>query len=102
HLLRRAVAETFRARLAGTDLSGLQRRFDQEGPVETGDLVSAAELLRRVGPVPGLGAVLTRLGVDGVESPGQAAAALELAMEGLHLNRRLAKEELPGRTVYGG
>jgi magnesium chelatase subunit I len=101
HLLRRAIAETFRARLGGADLSGLQKRFDAGGPVETGDLVSAAELLRRVGPVPGLAGILTRLGVDGAESPGLAAAALELAMEGLHLNRRLAKEELPGRTVYG-
>ncbi len=100
-LLRRAVAETFRARLAGADLTGLQARFDAAGPVETGDLVAAAELLRRAGPVPGLAAILTRLGVDGAESPGLAAAALELAMEGLHLNRRLAKEELPGRTVYG-
>jgi magnesium chelatase subunit I len=70
--------------------------------VETGELVPAAELLRRIGPVPGLAGMLTRLGVDGAESPGLAAAALELAMEGLHLNRRLAKEELPGRTVYGG
>ncbi len=102
HLLRRAVAETFRARLAGTDLSGLQRRFEVDGPVETGDLVPATELLRRVGPVPGLAAILIRLGIDGAESPGLAAAGLELAMEGLHLNRRLAKEELPGRTVYGG
>nr|WP_084010541.1 magnesium chelatase [Pseudofrankia sp. DC12] len=102
HLLRRAIAETYRARLAGTDLAGLQKRFDAEGPVETGDLVTAAELLRRVGPVPGLAGMLTKLGVDGAESPGLAAAALELAMEGLHLNRRLAKEELPGRTVYGG
>jgi magnesium chelatase subunit I len=95
------VAETFRARLAGADLAGLQARFDSEGPVETGDLVPAGELLRRVGPVPGLAAILTKLGIDGAESPGLAAAALELAMEGLHLNRRLAKEELPGRTVYG-
>ncbi|WP_239334128.1 magnesium chelatase [Frankia sp. CiP3] len=102
HLLRRALAETFRARLAGTDLSGLQRRFEVDGPVETGDLVPAAELLRRVGPVPGFAAILGRLGIDGAESPGLAAAGLELAMEGLHLNRRLAKEELPGRTVYGG
>ncbi|WP_261559763.1 magnesium chelatase [Frankia tisae] len=100
-LLRRAIAETFRARLAGADLTGLQNRFEADGPVETGDMVPAAELLRRVGPVPGLAAILNRLGVDGAESPGLAAAALELAMEGLHLNRRLAKEELPGRTVYG-
>ena len=102
HLLRRAVAETYRARLAGTDLAGLQKRFDAEGAVETGELVTAAELLRRVGPVPGLAGMLAKLGVDGAESPGLAAATLELAMEGLHLNRRLAKEELPGRTVYGG
>ncbi|MCM3884713.1 magnesium chelatase [Frankia sp. R82] len=101
-LLRRAIAETFRARLAGADLTGLQRRFEDDGPVETGELVPALELLRRVGPVPGLAAILSRLGVDGAESPGLAAAALELAMEGLYLNRRLAKEELPGRTVYGG
>jgi magnesium chelatase subunit I len=101
HLLRRAVAETFRARLAGADLSGLQERFERAGPVETGEDVAAAELLRRIGPVHGLSGILTRLGIDGAESPGLAAAALELAMEGLYLNRRLAKEELPGRIVYG-
>jgi magnesium chelatase subunit I len=100
HLLRRAVADTFRARLAGTDLSGLQRRFSADGPVETGDLVPASELLKRVGRVDGLGAILTRLGIDAAESPGLAAAALEFALEGLYLNRRLSKEELPGRTVY--
>ncbi|MDQ6650617.1 MAG: magnesium chelatase [Actinomycetota bacterium] len=103
HLLRRATADTFRSRLAGTDLSGLQARFDEGESVETGDLVPAAELLRRIGPVPGLAKVLERLGIDeGAETPGLAAAALEFAMEGLHLNRRLAKDELPGRTVYGG
>jgi magnesium chelatase subunit I len=100
HLLRRATADTFRARLAGADLSGLQGRFDEGVLVETGDLVPAAELLHALGTVPGLAALLTRLGVQ-EESPGLAAAALEFAMEGLHLSRKLAKEELPGRTVYG-
>jgi magnesium chelatase subunit I len=103
HLLRRSVAETWRARLAGSDLSGLLRRFDEGATVETGDLVPAGELLARVGPVPGLAQLLRRLGDDrGAETPGVAAAALEFAMEGLHLAKRLAKEELPGRTVYGG
>jgi magnesium chelatase subunit I len=103
HLLRRSVAETWRARLAGTDLSGLLHRFDEGGTVETGDLVPAGDLLARVGPVPGLAQLLRRLGDDSAaETPGLAAAALEFAMEGLHLSKRLAKEELPGRTVYGG
>jgi magnesium chelatase subunit I len=101
HLLRRATSDTFRARLAGTDLSGLQARFDEGVTVETGDLVPAADLLAAIGPVPGLAQILAKLGVE-QESPGLAAAGLELALEGLHLQRRLSKEELPGRTVYGG
>ena len=70
HLLRRAVAETFRLRLAGTDLSGLVARFEEGETVETGDLVPAEELLRRVGPVEGLGRIVTRLGDEDAESPG--------------------------------
>ena len=101
HLLRRATADAFRARLAGLDLSGLQGRFAEGATVETGDLVPAAELLASLGPVPGLAALLQRLGVE-EESPGLAASALEFALEGLHLNRRLAKDEVRGRTVYGG
>ena len=103
HLLRRAVSDTFRARLGGADLTGVVARFTDGGTVETGELVPAGELLRRVGAVSGLAALLARLGVpDGDETPGQAAAALELALEGLHLAKKLAKDELPGRVVYGG
>ena len=101
HLLRKATADTFRAHLSGADLSGLQSRFEHGTTVETGELVPATDLLASIGPVPGLAGLLQRLGVD-QESPALAAAALELAMEGLHLHRRLAKDELGGRTVYGG
>ena len=69
--------------------------------METGELVPAAELLRRVGPVDGLGRLVTMLGED-EDSPGVAAAALELALEGLYLMRRISKDEIGGRTVYGG
>ncbi len=103
HLLRRATASTFRARLAGVDLSGLQSRFDEGATVQTGDLVPAGEFLSELGPVPGLAKILDRLDVDsGVENPGLVAAAVEFALEGLHLNRRLAKEHVDGRTLYGG
>ncbi len=103
HLLRRSMADTFRARLGGVDLSGLLARFADDTTVETGELVPAGELLRRIGPVPGLAQILHRLGDgDGAETPGLAAAALEFAMEGLYLLRRLAKDETDGRTVYSG
>jgi magnesium chelatase subunit I len=102
HLLRRAIAETFRARLGTADLSGLLAHFEEGVTVESGELVPAAELLKRVGKVSGLAKVLERLGDEGGEDPGRAAAAIEFALEGLYLTRRLSKDEVPGRTVYGG
>jgi magnesium chelatase subunit I len=105
HLLRKATVETFRHHLGASDLSSLIARFDEGLTVESGDLVPAAALLEQVGPVPGLSHVMERLGTDaaleGATAPGMAASALEFAMEGLYLNRRIAKDAEDGRTVYG-
>ncbi len=105
HLLRRAIAETSRARLAGLDLRPLQEKFDSGLLVESGDTVAADRLLEQLGSIPGLATLLERLEPDSLhEGPatvGIAAAAVEFALEGLYLNRRLAKESAGGRTVYG-
>ncbi len=100
HLLRRATAETFRGRLGSVDLTGLLGVFEQGGSVESGELVPAADLLARVGEVPGLARIMERLGMDGTESLGQAAAAVEFALEGLYLMRRLSKDVVDGGAVY--
>ncbi len=100
HLLRRAVADTFRARLGNADLSGLLGAFEGGGTVESGELVPASDLLARVGEVPGLARIMERLGMDGGESFGHAAAAVEFALEGLYLMRRLSKDVVDGRPVY--
>jgi magnesium chelatase subunit I len=100
HLLRRATSDTFRAALGNADLTGLLARFSDGGIVETGDLVPAGDLLCRIGEVPGLAKIMERLQMTGGESFGQAAAALEFALEGLYLMRRLSKETLDGGAVY--
>ncbi|OKI87602.1 sigma 54-interacting transcriptional regulator [Micromonospora sp. CB01531] len=103
HLLRTATAETFRGRLAGLDLSGFTALVAEGEVIETGELVSSAELLRQVGTVPGLAKVLDRLGLGDAPSPEEAAAGIEFVLEGLHLTRRLGKDVTDaGRTVYGG
>ncbi len=101
HLLRLATAETFRARLQGLDLSGFTERFAEGEVVETGELVPAADLLAQIGTTPGLSKVLDRLGHGDDAGPGQVAAAVEFVLEGLHLTRRLDKDTVAGRTVYG-
>ena len=100
HLLRRATADTFRARLGSADLSGLLTLFEGGGTVETGELVAATDLLSRVGEVTGLAKIMQRLDMDGSESLGHAAAAVEFALEGLYLMRRLSKDTVDGGAVY--
>ena len=102
HLLRTATAETFRAHLAGLDLSGFTRLVADGEIIESGELVSADELLRQIGAVPGLAKVLERLGLGDAPTRGEAAAAVEFVLEGLYLTRRLSKEQTDdGRTLYG-
>jgi magnesium chelatase subunit I len=102
HLLRTATAETFRARLAGIDLSGFTGLVAEGEVIETGELVAAADVLRQVGTVPGLAKVLDRLGLGDAPTRGEAASGVEFVLEGLHLSRRLSKDLTDdGRTVYG-
>ncbi|MFC0861978.1 sigma 54-interacting transcriptional regulator [Sphaerimonospora cavernae] len=101
HLLRRATAETFRVTIGGADLTPLLDRFGEGAQVESGELVPAHELLRRIGRIDGLSKIMAGLGMgEGDESPGHAAAALEFALEGLYLMRRLSKDEVAGGSVY--
>ncbi|WP_214416467.1 sigma 54-interacting transcriptional regulator [Sphaerisporangium fuscum] len=101
HLLRRAVAETFRGTLGGMDLSALLDKFTEGAQIESGELTPATELLQRIGPVNGLSKIMSAVGMgEGDESPGHAAAALEFALEGLYLMRRLSKDETDGGSVY--
>ena len=102
HLLRTATAETFRARLAGLDLSSFVNLVAEGDIIETGELVGAEEVLRQVGTVPGLAKVLDRLGLGDAPSRGEAAAGVEFVLEGLHLTRRMSKAlTAEGRTLYG-
>jgi magnesium chelatase subunit I len=104
HLLRRAVVEAFRHHLGASDLRALIEKFDEGLVVESGDLVPGQRLLEQVGPLPGLAHLMDLLGIDeGAETPALAASALEFALEGLFLNRRISKDisDDGALTVYG-
>ena len=97
--LRTAELEVFRRRLSGFDFQPILGRFGIGFSAETSDLMPASELLAQFGEVPGLARLLERLGVE-EESPGVAASALEFALDGLHLSRRLNKDETGRLGAY--
>jgi magnesium chelatase subunit I len=99
--MRVAELEVFRRRLSGYDFTPLLGRFDEGLAVDTSELTPASELLDAVGDLPGLAKLLERLGVE-EESPATAASALEFALEGLYLSRRLNKDGGDRSARYTG
>ncbi len=101
HLLRVATAETARERLRGIDLSPLVSALERGASVTTGEQVSARDVLTGL-PVLGeselYDTIIDRLGAT---TDGERAGAIELALEGLYLARKISKEHVDGQTVYG-
>ncbi|SDC79379.1 magnesium chelatase subunit I [Rhodococcus tukisamuensis] len=98
HLLRRATADTVRERLGGLDLGPLVAAVESGGPVVTGARVTAKDLLGELPELEVFDQLATRLGA---QTAGARAAAVELALEGLYLARRIAKDpDDDGQLVY--
>ena len=101
HLLRTATAETVRQHLRGIDFTLLVDAIESGMMVTTGEQVTARDFLAGL-PVLGeselYDEVCDRLHAT---NDGQRAGAIELALEGLYLARKISKESGGGETVYG-
>ena len=101
HLLRTATAETVRTHLRGLDFAVLVDAIEAGAMVTTGEQVTARDFLSGL-PVLGeselYDEVCDRLGAT---NDGQRAGAIELALEGLYLARKVGKDTDGSETVYG-
>ncbi|WP_130343151.1 ATP-binding protein [Herbihabitans rhizosphaerae] len=106
YLLRRSLAETARAHLAGIDLRPLVDAVADGHLVATGERVPGAEVLAALPELPVLHEVAARLRVTTGDSladapAGRIASAVEFALESLYLARKVAKDAHDGEVVYG-
>jgi magnesium chelatase subunit I len=102
HLLRLATAEVVRSRFAGLDLGLLVEALESGALVTTGEQVTARDFLSGL-PVLGESELYDDI-CDRLDATndGERAGAIELALEGLYLARKVAKEIDGGEAVYGG
>jgi len=92
-LLDRAIAEVCRTKLADVDLSIVKAKVDAGTNLVTGPDVGSQELLDQLGTVPQFAALLKQFGIrDGAESPGLAAGAVELVLEGLAAGHEVQRQ----------
>ena len=101
HLLRTATAETVRGLFAGIDFGVLVEALEEGRLISTGEQVAARDFLQGL-PTLGESDVYDQV-CDRVAAAndGQRAGAIELALEGLFLARRISKDTADGETVYG-
>ena len=98
-LTKKAVLNIFDAYFMPTDFDGLVMAFEMGQTFDTGaDLPSKSYVEALSDLAESFSGALGKLGV-GTDSP-EVASAIEFVLEGLHLNRRLNRDQIAGGFRY--
>jgi magnesium chelatase subunit I len=97
-LVRQSIVKVFRDYFEVGEFEQLVAGFEKGLSVRVSDVQPAMEYVNQLDRVGGIKQAVSRLGGHG--SPATVAAAVEFILEGLHLNKRLNKEEINGQARY--
>lgn len=97
-MIKRAVLNVFGRYFNPGDFSGLVARFDEGLMVEVGADVRSGAYANAFAALDDPAGLLRPLG--GGDGAAAVASAVEFALEGLHLNRRLNRDVVAGRYRY--
>jgi magnesium chelatase subunit I len=97
-IVRSATSAVFGSHFNASQLEGLVSRFDEGAMIEVSDSMPSSAYARALGDSPELDSALKRLGLP--DRPETRASVAEFLLEGLHLNKRLNKDELDGKALY--
>jgi magnesium chelatase subunit I len=99
-LVRSAVLTVFRDRCPMDRFRDLLLAFDEGAVVHVGDDLPSSTYVEAVKQAPTLSRAVEALAPG--ETPAAIASAVEFVLEGLHLAKRLNKDESGGRAAYRG
>jgi magnesium chelatase subunit I len=97
-LVRKATLSVFNRYYGVDELERIVKPFNDGFTVETSDSLSAKSYARYMKDIPELSNVVKRITDE--DTPEVLASVMEFIFEGLHLNKRLNKSKVEGKTVY--
>ena len=99
-LIQGAVVAVFNRRADLSDLEPVVQAFKAGLSVDTGESLPAKDYQKLIKDVDGLSGAVAA--VTKQRNPAVRAAAVEFILEGLHLNKRLNKDQVSGQARYRG
>jgi magnesium chelatase subunit I len=97
-LINAAVINVFGEYFESREFDQLVAGFERGLSVQVGDDMPAMEYVNQLSRVGGLSKAIDTL--NGRGSPATIASSIEFILEGLHLNRRLNKDDVRGKIRY--
>ncbi|WP_201376368.1 sigma 54-interacting transcriptional regulator [Ktedonobacter robiniae] len=97
-LVNSAILNIFGEYFEQRDFDQLVAGFEKGLNVQVGDDMSSMEYVNQLSKVGGLSKAIDKL--NGRGNPASIASSIEFILEGLHLNRRLNKDEVRGKVRY--
>ncbi|MEQ9618734.1 MAG: magnesium chelatase [Deltaproteobacteria bacterium] len=97
-LIKRSIKSVFDSYFPTLDIMNELIESFEHGYVEVADVMPSEEYLHGVKEIKGLKKCIDALGIG--DSAAQIASAVEFTLEGLHLNNKLNKETVRGKTTY--
>jgi len=97
-LTKRAVLIVFNRYFQFGELDPIVKHFNGAFNAETSDNMSAKLYTRYIKEIPGMAKAVKKM--TDAETPETIASVVEFILEGAHLNKRLNKTKVEGRTIY--
>jgi magnesium chelatase subunit I len=97
-LINSAILSVFSDYFEQREFDQLLAGFERGLNVQVGDDIASMEYVTQLSKVGGLSKAIDKL--NGRGNPATIASTIEFILEGLHLNRRLNKDAVNGKTRY--
>ena len=99
-LVKKAVLNVFGRYFDPREFDEMIMNFERDFVVETGSGIPSSEYVKKLRLMGNMSKMIRR--IEKSHKPAPVASAIEFALEGLHLSRRLNKDQMDGIYVYRG